>query len=280
MHRRRSPFTLIELLVVVAIIAILASLLLPALTRARDIARRSTCSGNLRQVHLLWAIYAEENDDHMVYAMNGAQPHPWYGSYWSSWLLYFRDQAGNSALDVQRCTASPSNTTRGYTVQHYMAVISGAHYGYNFDQLKLGNFTLTKPDGTTTTVGQPNRLGRIVNPEYKLAFVDYGPGDVGKALNMFYGYSPSATVPEQQYLPGGGLCANGLNKYATNGGNISAKPYLLGDFKAGRHGGYLNALHVDGHLTPYASQNVGTAFYINVNNTNLFTGLFARWDKP
>ncbi len=58
----RPAFTLIELLVVIAIIGILASLLLPSLNRARDMARRIQCAGNMRQMFLVAMNYAEDND--------------------------------------------------------------------------------------------------------------------------------------------------------------------------------------------------------------------------
>jgi len=60
---RRRAFTLIELLVVIAIIAILAALLLPALSRAKESARSIPGRNHLRQISLATRLYAEENDD-------------------------------------------------------------------------------------------------------------------------------------------------------------------------------------------------------------------------
>src|SRR5689334_3432488 len=61
----RGPmaFSLIELLVVIAVIAILAALLLPTLSKAKDRARQTHCASNLRQIPVVTMMFADDNDD-------------------------------------------------------------------------------------------------------------------------------------------------------------------------------------------------------------------------
>ncbi len=78
--QRRWNFTLIELLVVIAIIAILAGMLLPALSRARATAQKSKCTSNKKQVGLIVAMYNQESNDFMP-ALISMSEYTWHVDY-------------------------------------------------------------------------------------------------------------------------------------------------------------------------------------------------------
>ena len=87
---RRSGFTLIELQVVIAIIAIMAAMLLPALNRARDIAKKIGCTNNMRQTGISFNMYANDNKDMVMLEWNNV-----------SWIKYLTDFPNNQNSSLQ-----------------------------------------------------------------------------------------------------------------------------------------------------------------------------------
>jgi prepilin-type N-terminal cleavage/methylation domain-containing protein/prepilin-type processing-associated H-X9-DG protein len=75
--RERAAFTLIELLVVIAIIAILAALLLPTLTKAKQQGQGIYCLNNMKQLDLAWVMYAGDFNDNLVYNSEGENTNSW-----------------------------------------------------------------------------------------------------------------------------------------------------------------------------------------------------------
>ena len=91
LRRQAQAFTLIELLIVVAIIAILASLLLPALSKAKSKGQQIGCLSNLKQLTLCWIMYADDNDGRL--APNGVKGQTGEEASDDSWIV------GNAKLD-------------------------------------------------------------------------------------------------------------------------------------------------------------------------------------
>ncbi|HOW65471.1 MAG TPA: prepilin-type N-terminal cleavage/methylation domain-containing protein [Candidatus Paceibacterota bacterium] len=154
--RRRGAFTLIELVVVIAIIAVLAGMLLPALSRAKAKAKQAGCLSNLRQIGLGFRMYADDNGGLGPTTTHGASTN-------ASWIFQLTDYVGHVDR-IRLCPADPkanqrrTNNASSYTLNEYTAVDLVDPFGGSLESYRKLD-ALPRPTETITTFEISNTAG-------------------------------------------------------------------------------------------------------------------------
>jgi prepilin-type N-terminal cleavage/methylation domain-containing protein/prepilin-type processing-associated H-X9-DG protein len=154
----QKGFTLVELLVVIAVIAILAALLLPALGRSKAKAESISCGNNIKQLQLAWAVYSEENSDLLV--NNHGVPE----------TLSRRQTWANNVQDWE---ASEDNTNLVYLTGSKLGPQLGASakvYKCPSDRELAPNGPRIRSMSMNAMVGDPGVLTNQFNPDYEQFF--------------------------------------------------------------------------------------------------------------
>ena len=224
-RRKQRGFTLIELLVVIAIIALLAAILFPVFSRARENARRSSCQSNLKQLGLGLAQYTQDYDEQYPNYCWGGQIFPYVKS-----------------VNVFQCPSDAVKSPITATAPNQVS------YGYN------GNFqAFYDGSGSANPMGAA-KLSQLTTPTVSLVLYEIG-GFAADVTSLSDTYQPTNGIPNGNGVLqiGNGIGANG---FAT--GYFISQPWMLSLASAspawfvnsgdGRHFDGANYLLADGHV--------------------------------
>lgn len=167
-------FTLIELLVVMSVISLLASMLLPSLTRARELGRRTKCISNMREIYHCTMFYWMDYDEYFPHYLDPNEPAPMNEWNWklSQYIYYDVDTQpstggfiGNYRKGIFSCPSSRRTHDLGYGLNVNLALKRLPYFNRQETETVLVGEPTGENDGETAVhaIAEPD------SPEYKSA---------------------------------------------------------------------------------------------------------------
>ncbi len=203
--RKRSAFTLIELLVVIAIIAILAAILFPVFTQAREKARSASCMSNLKQIGLGVMQYLQDFDDLYPITRNSTATVSTGGATWSLWKVNSYPYVKNE--NVYTCPSGINGTLGSYILPSGQRLTFSEYYSYGANELIIVDGSSVVPV-SQADLGQVASIALLADSTYPVW------NNPSRIIN--------ANVPGTLYAPNGAIPADPNPQWARHqlGANI------------------------------------------------------------